>query len=188
MHERRRCLTFLLLGSMFLSCHVRAFQSESTPYSYLSVKKILFRNKCGIYLSVRLRTKWLPVGILLQALGFIFDNILAPKKNNFFCPAFVFYWGMSNGILKYILYFKNEALNISWISHYSSILVLKNSIQKKCYKNALPSLLMEIWSLSFSLKEEVMENIQCGKQSKCGWSRALHNSLLNAGIRCMLFW
>ena len=29
--------------------------------------------------------------------------------------------------------------------------------------------LFEVWSLNFSLKEEAMKNIQCGKQSKCGY-------------------
>ena len=36
----------------------------------------------------------------------------------------------------------------------------------------------EVWSLNFSLKEEVQS----------GWVSAFHNSLLNAGIRYMRFW
>ena len=125
---------YLTVFSYHVSC---AFQSESTLYSWLNFKELLSRNRRGIHLSVRLRTKWQWVGILLQALGFILDNILAQRRITFFCPVFVFYRGMSNGILKYILYFKNEDLNISWISQYSSILVLKNGIHKICYKNVL---------------------------------------------------
>ena len=50
---------------------------------------------------------------MLQPLGLIFDDIFGPKKNDLFCPVFVFHRGMPIGILKYILYFKNEGLNIS---------------------------------------------------------------------------
>ena len=50
---------------------------------------------------------------MLQPLGIIFDDIFGPKKNDLFCPAFVFHRGMPIDILKYVLYFKNEGLNIS---------------------------------------------------------------------------
>ena len=125
---------YLTVFSYHVSC---AFQSESTLYSCLNFKELFARNRRGIYLNVRLRTKWLWIGILLQPLGLIFDDIFGPKKNDLFCPVFVFHRGMPIGILKYILYFKNEGLNISWISRYSSILVLKNGIHKICYKNVL---------------------------------------------------
>ena len=95
-------------------------------YSCLSFKELFAQNKRGIYLNIRLRTKWLQVGILLQPPGFIFDDIFGPKKNDLLCPVFVFHRGMSIGILKYMLYFKNEGLNISWISRYNFILGLKN--------------------------------------------------------------
>ena len=101
---------YLTVCSYHVTC---AFQSESTLYSFLNFKELFPQNRCGIYLSVRLRTKWLWIGILLQPLRFIFGDIFGPKKNDLFCPAFVFQRGMSIGMLKYILYFKNEGLNIS---------------------------------------------------------------------------
>ena len=126
MHERRfwRCLTYLLLGFIWL--YVLIMSHESTLCSCLNFKELFARNRCGIYLSVCLRTKWLWVGIMLQPLRFIFDDIFGRKKNDFFCPAFVFQRGTTIGMLKYILYFKNEGLYISWISRYNSILGLKN--------------------------------------------------------------
>ena len=126
MQERRfwRWLTYLLFGFIWL--HVLIMSHESTLYSCLNFKELFTRNRCGIYLSVRLRTKWLWVGILLQLLRFIFGDIFGPKKNDIFCPVFVFQKGLSIGMLKYILYFKNEGLSILWISRYNSILGLKN--------------------------------------------------------------
>ena len=133
MHERRfwRWLTYLLLGFIWL--HVLIMSRESTLYSCLNFKELFARNRCGIYLSVRLRTKWLWVEILLLPLRFIFDDIFGPKKNDLFCPVFVFHRGMPIGILKYILYFKNEGLNISWISRYNSILGLKNGFHNTVF-------------------------------------------------------
>ena len=64
-------------------------------------------------MNVRLRTKWLWVGIPLQSLGFIFDHIFGPKENNLFCLVFVFHRGMSSRISDFVLYFKNEGLDIS---------------------------------------------------------------------------
>ena len=131
MHERRRCLTFLLLGfiwpDVLIMSRVR-FRVNLHSVFARNFKDLLARSRRDIFLSVRLRTKWLWVGILLQPVGFIFGNIFGSKKNNFFCPVFVFHRGMSNGILKCILYFKNEGLNISWISRCNSIVVLKNGI------------------------------------------------------------
>ena len=100
---------YLAVCSYHVTC---AFQSESTLYSCLNFKELFARNRRGIY--------------LLQSLGLIFDDIFGPKKKYPFCPVFVFHRGMPIGILKYILYFKNEGLNISWISRYNSILGLKN--------------------------------------------------------------
>ena len=133
MRERRfwRCLTYLLLGFIWL--YVLVMSRESTLYSCLNFKELFARKRCGIYLSVRLRTKWLWVGILLQTLRFIFDNIFGPKKNDLFCPVFVFQRGMSIGMLKYILYFKNEGLIILWISQYNSILGLKNGFHNAVF-------------------------------------------------------
>ena len=104
---------YLTVCSYHVTC---AFQSESTLYSCLNFKELFARNKRGIYLHVRLRNKWLWVRIQLQPLGFMFDDIFDPKKNDLLCPVFVFHRGMSIGILKYKLYFKNEGLNILWIS------------------------------------------------------------------------
>ena len=133
MHERRFwcCLTYLLLGFIWL--YVLVMSRESTLYSCLNFKELFARKGCGIYLSVRLRTKWLWVGFLLQPLRFIFGNIFGPKKNDLFCPVFVFQRGMSIGMLKYILYFKNEGLNISWISRYNSILGLTNGFHNTVF-------------------------------------------------------
>ena len=126
MHKRRfwRCLTYLLLGFIWL--YVLVMSRESTLYSCLNYKELFARNSCGIFLSIRLRIKWLWVGILQHPLRFIFDDIFCPKKNGLFWPVFVFQRGISICMLKYILYFKNEGLNISWISRYNSILGLKN--------------------------------------------------------------
>ena len=95
------------------------FQSESTLYSCLNFKELFARNRRGIY--------------LLQSLGLIFDDIFGPKKKYPFCPVFVFHRGMPIGILKYILYFKNKGLNISWISRYNSILGLKNGFHNTVF-------------------------------------------------------
>ena len=108
------------------------FQSESTLYSCLNFKELFAQNRHGIYLNVHIWTKWLWIGIMLHPLGLIVDNILGPKKNELFCPVSVFHRGMSIGFFKYILYFKNEGLNISWISWYNSILGLKNGFTMHC--------------------------------------------------------
>ena len=104
---------YLTVCSYHVTC---ACQSESMLYSCLNFKELFARNKRGIYLNVRLRNTWLWVRIQLQPLGFMFDDIFDPKKNDLLCPVFVFHRGMSIGILKYKLYFKNEGLNILWIS------------------------------------------------------------------------
>ena len=107
--------------------------SHHSCLSCLSFKEIFAQNRPVIYLNFRLRTKRLQVGILLHPPGFIFDDIFGPKKNDLLCPVFVFHRGMSIGILKYILYFKNEGLNISWISWYNSILGLKNGFHNTMF-------------------------------------------------------
>ena len=129
MHERRRCLTYLLLGFIWL--YVLIMSRAHFRVNLLSIvawisRSFFARNRCSIYLSVLLQTKWLWVGIQLRPLRFIFDDIFGPKKNDFFCPVFVFQRSMPIGMLKYILYFNNESLKISWISLHNSILGLKN--------------------------------------------------------------
>ena len=121
---------YLTVCSYHVTC---ALRSESTLCSCLNFKEFFARNRRGIYLNVRLQTKWVWVGILVQRLGFIFDDIFGPKKNDLFCPVFVFHRGMSTGILKYILYFKNESLNISLIYRYNSILGLKNGFHNTVF-------------------------------------------------------
>ena len=121
---------YLTVCSFHVTC---AFQSEFTLFSCLNFKERFARNKRGIYLNVRLRTKWLWIGILLQPLGLIFDDIFGPKKSDLFCAVFFFPRGMPIGILKYILYFKNEGLNILWISRYNSILGLKNGFHNTVF-------------------------------------------------------
>ena len=113
---------YLTVCSYHVTC---AFQSESTLYSCLNFKELL--PETGAI------STWLWTGIMLQPLGLIFDDIFGPKKNDLFCPVFVFHRGMSIGILKYILYFKNEGLNISWISRYNSILGLKNGFHNTVF-------------------------------------------------------
>ena len=107
---------YLTVCSFHVTC---TFQSESTLYSCLNFKELFARNRRGIY--------------LLQSLGLIFDDIFGPKKKYPFCPVFVFHRGMPIGILKYILYFKNKGLNISWISRYNSILGLKNGFHNTVF-------------------------------------------------------
>ena len=121
---------YLTVCSSHVTC---AFQSESTLYSCLNFKKRFAGNRRSIYLNVRLRTKWLWIGILLQHLGLIFDDIFGPQKKDLFCPVFVFHICMPIGILKYILWFKNEGLNISWISRYNFILGIKNGFQNTVF-------------------------------------------------------
>ena len=75
---------YLTVCSYHVTC---AFQSESTLYSCLNFKELFAQNKRGIFLNVRFRNKWLWVGILLQPLGFIFDDIfstLAQRRMTFF--------------------------------------------------------------------------------------------------------
>ena len=68
--------------------------------------------------------------LLLQ---FILDHIFGPKKDNLFCPVFVFHRGMSNSICDLVLYLKTKGLKISWISRCSSILVFKNGIRNTVF-------------------------------------------------------
>ena len=117
---------YLTVCSDHVTC---AFLSETILYSCLNFLRLFARNKLGTYLDVRLRNKWLWVGILLQPVRCIFDYIFfcfGPKKNDLPCPLFVFHRGMFIGFLKYIVYFNNEGLKISWISRYNSILGLKS--------------------------------------------------------------
>ena len=132
MHESRRCLTFFTGVYLTLcSYHVtRVFQSESTLYSYLNLLPALTDVVSSWVFVFEL---WLWFGIALQSLRFIFDHIFGLKKDNHFCPVFVYHRGMSNGISDFILYFKNVGLNISWISQCNSILVLKNGIQNSVF-------------------------------------------------------
>ena len=47
-------------------------------------------------------------------LGPILDHIFGPKKDNLFCPVFVFRRSMSNAICDHVLYLQSEYLNIPW--------------------------------------------------------------------------
>ena len=66
-------------------------------------------------------------GLKSRLWGLFLTIFLAQSRINF-CLVFVFHKGMSHGIRDFILNFKNESLNISWTSQYSSILVLKSDI------------------------------------------------------------
>ena len=132
----KKRLFYIFVTRVYLTVCSCEFQSESTLYSCLNFKELFPRNRRGIYLNVRVRTKWLWIGILLQPLGLILDDIFGQKKNDLFCPVFVFHRGMPIGNLKYILYFKNEGLNISWIFWYNSILGLKNGFHNTVFYSA----------------------------------------------------
>ena len=67
---------YLTACSFHITC---TFQSESTLHRCLNFKEIFAWNRCDIYLNLRLRTIWLWIGILLQPLALIFDNIFGPK-------------------------------------------------------------------------------------------------------------
>ena len=69
----------------------------------------------------------------LQGLFLMIFFLLWSQEEWPFCPVFVFHRGMSIGILKYILYFNNEGLNISWISRYNSILGLKSGFHNTLF-------------------------------------------------------
>ena len=143
-------------------------------------------------------------------LRFILEHIFSPKKDNLFCPLFVFHRGMSHDICDLILYVKSEGLNISWISRYSSILVLKSGINNavfylflagrhfiflKCnrwiwdiggkFRQKRIYLFWAFWSLIFKFFFK-RGNHEDHPWSKRGWISALHNSLLNAGVRHLL--
>ena len=121
---------YLTVCSFHVTC---AFQSESTLYSCLNFKELFSQNRRSIYFNARLRIMWLWIGIMLRPLGLIFDDILGPKKSDLFCPVFVFHRGVPIGILKYMLYFKNEGLNISWLSRYNSVLGIKNGFHNTVF-------------------------------------------------------
>ena len=51
--------------------------------------------------------------LTLLLLGFIFDYIFDPKKDDFFCPVFVSGRGMSNVTCDLMVYLKSKGFNIS---------------------------------------------------------------------------
>ena len=59
--------------------------------------------------------------------GFIFDHIIGPKKDNHFCPLFVFHRGMSNAICDPVIHLQSEELKFHYIPA-QSIKALKNGI------------------------------------------------------------
>ena len=150
------------------------------------------------------------VRFTLQSLRYIFGHIFGPTKDNLFCPVFVFRRGISNGISDFILYFKNEGLNISWVSRGNPILVLKNVLKIQCSPVSLAGrnliflkydgsirdlggkfrqkriyLFGAFWSLIFKFLFK-RRNHEGNPQSKCTWISALHNSLLKARISYIL--
>ena len=138
MHERRRCLTFLILGFIWLYVLIMSptrfrlnLNSVVTWISRNSLLETGAVSRCSWVFF--LRTKWLWVRTPLQSLEFIFDNIFGPWKDKIFCPLFVFHRGMSNGTYNLVLYLKIEGLNISGIFRYNSILVLKNGIHNTVF-------------------------------------------------------
>ena len=136
MHERRGCFTYLLLGFIWLyvlfmsSAHFRVnlrsivawiprnLLPETGPISiWMFVHKL---SGCGLESCCSL---W----------GLFLKIFLAPNKNDRFCLVFVFLRGMPIGILKYILYFINADLNISWIFRYNSILGPKSGFHNTVF-------------------------------------------------------
>ena len=123
MHKRRGCFTYLLLGFIWLY--------------------VIFKSRARFRVNLHSIVAWisrnflLKTEIMLQPLGIIFDDIFGPKKNDLFCPVFVFHRGKHIGIIRYIPYFKNEGLNISSISRYNSILRLKNGFHSTVFYSVL---------------------------------------------------
>ena len=125
MHERRRCLTYLLLGFIWLYVLVMSrARFRVNLYSlvaWISRNLLLERGAVSTWMFVyELNGCRLVSCCSLQ--GFVFEDIFGPRKNDLFCPVFVFHRGK---------YFKNEDLNISWISRYNSILGLKNGFHNR---------------------------------------------------------
>ena len=136
MHERRRCLTFLTLEFIWLYVLIMSptrFRLNLNSAVAWSSRNPLLETGVVSSCSVCLRTKWLWIWILLQSLGFIFENIFGPWKDKIFCPVFVFHRGMSNGTYGHVLYLNIEGLNISGIFRYNSSLVLKNGIHNTVF-------------------------------------------------------
>ena len=135
MHERRGCFTYLLLGFIWLYVLFmsRARFRVNLHFTVAWISRNFSLKTGGIYFNARLRIMWLWIGIMLQPLVLIFDDILGPKKSDLFCPVFVFHRGMLIGILKYMLYFKNEGLNISWLSRYNPVLGIKNGFRNTVF-------------------------------------------------------
>ena len=103
----KKALSNIFVTRVYLtvcSYHVMyAFQSESTLYSCLNFSRVYF---------------W---------------RYICLSKSDLFFPVFVFHRCITIGILKYIQYFKNEGLHISWISRYNSILGLKNGFHNTLF-------------------------------------------------------
>ena len=103
----KKALSNIFVTRVYLtvcSYHVMyAFQSESTLYSCLYFSRVYFWR----YISL--------------------------SKSDLFFPVFVFHRCITIGILKYIQYFQNEGLHISWISRYNSILGLKNGFHNTLF-------------------------------------------------------
>ena len=141
------------------------------------------------------------------------DHIFGPKKDKLFCPVFAFRRGMSNAICDLVLYLQSEGLNISWIylgtipfQYLKTVLAIPYStlsltgsqftflkwdgsiwdLGGKCRQKRI-HLFWAFWSLSFKLFFKRGNHLG-HLQLKCGWISALHNSLLYAGAKYLLWW
>ena len=108
---------YLTVCSFHITC---VFQSECTLYSCLNFKEL--------FCSKRAVSTWMSV---YELSGCGLESCCSPRAYfwRYFWPKEE--WPI--GILKYILYFKNEGLNISWISRYNSILGLKNGFHNTVF-------------------------------------------------------
>ena len=136
MHERRRCLTFLLIGFIWLyvfmmsrtllrvNLHsIAAWMSRKSLLKTGSVSSWGFvyelsgcglESRCshqGLFWTIFLAQRWITFFVLyLFSQGFGREMFLPSK-------SLVFHRGMSNGICNLILYLKNESL----IKHFMNI-------------------------------------------------------------------
>ena len=128
-------------------------------------------------------------------------------------PVFVFCRGMSIAICDLLLYLQSEGLNISWIypgtipfQYLKTVFAIQYSTLSLTgsqfiflkwdgsiwdlrgkFKQKRIHLFWAFWSLNFKFVLKRW-NHEDHPWWKCGWISALHNSLLYAGVRYLLWW
>ena len=145
-------------------------------------------------------------------LGPILDHIFGPKKDKLFWPEFVFRRGMSNAICDLVLYLQSGGLSISWIypvtipfQYLKMVFAIQYSIPSLTgsqliflkwdgliwdlggnFRQKRIHLFWAFWSSSFKFFFK-RGNHEEHPWAKCGWISTLHNSLLYAGVRYLLW-